>query len=138
MAWVQGSGVGREAGHLVVRVAGGSRPREVVVLDRYADQVEEAAAGCGAGLLIGGSRLGRHNVTSTVLSRMVGDRSLPPLVASRLRSTWLTTHLTLRTPLSVLLPAAGLASARPLGDLVPYMDPIAADAAVALLSGTRA
>jgi hypothetical protein len=137
MAWVQGCGVRRDDGHLVVRVGGGSRPRQVVVLDRYAESVEQAAAGCGEQLVIGGSALGRHNVTSVALNRMITDRSLPSLVASRLRSTWLTTHLNLRTPLSVLLPAAGLVTARPLGDLLPYVDPIPTDAVAALLSGAR-
>ncbi len=137
MGWVRGDDVRRESDHLVVGVSGGYRPREVVVLDRYAESIERLA-GCGEGLVIGGAMLGRHNVTSVALTRMIGDRSLPPLLASRLRSTWLTAHLNLHTPLSLLLPAAGLASARSLGDLLPYVDPIPAEAAAALLAGMPA
>lgn len=138
MAWVQRGGIRRDGGHVVVRVAGGSRPRDVVVLDRYAELIEQAIVGRSEHLAIGGSLLGRRNVTSPVLTRMISDRSLPPLIASRLRSTWLTTHLTLRTPLSILLPAAGLATARPLGDLLRYVDPISTDAAATFLSGVHA
>jgi hypothetical protein len=91
----------------------------------------------GERLVIGGRTLGRHNVTSVALTRMVGDKTLPTLLASRLRSTWLTTHLNQATPLSLLLPAAGLATARPLGDLLPYVDPIPEQRAAMLLSGLR-
>jgi hypothetical protein len=135
MAWVRGVDVRRGVSALHVRVSGGSRPREVVVLDRFADRIEDSAAGMGDGLVIGGQTLGRHNVTSVALGRMIGDRALPTLLASRLRSTWLVTHLNMRTPLPILLPAAGLKTARPLGDLLAYTEPISVDDATKLLRG---
>ena len=82
------------------------------------------AESVGDVLMIGGTLLGRRNVTSSVLGRFVPDRTMPRLVMGRLRSTWLVTHLNQATPLTVLMPAAGLSTVRPLEDLLPYADPL--------------
>lgn len=74
----------------------------------------------GENLLIGGSVLGRHNITSVTLGRLLLDRSAPPLVVSRLRSTWLTSHLVANTPLPLIMQAAGLKTVRPLEDLLEF------------------
>lgn len=137
LAWVRGIDV--TTGRCTrVRVVGGSRPRSVVALDEYAELIAKCAVSAGERLLIGGATLGRHNVTTPLLNRLVRDVSLPRLAPARLRSTWLVRHLTLGTPLSVLLPAAGLASSRTLDDLLEFADPIAADTASQLLRGQSA
>ena len=136
MAWVCAPDVTASTGGTVqVVVAGGSRPRTVTALAGYAPLLTECAETAGTGLLIGGEESARHNVTSVALTRMISDPTLPVLVASRLRSTWLLAHLNLRTPLAVLLPAAGLATARPLEDLLADVEPIDAAEAARLLHG---
>jgi hypothetical protein len=136
MAWVTGSCVRLISGDAVeVEVSGGSRPRKVVALHDYADMIAGLAADAGDGLLIGGTTLGRHNVTSAALNRAITDTSLPRLVASRLRSTWLVAHLRFGTPLHVLLPAAGLITARPLEDLLEFVDKPSDEEAALLLRG---
>jgi hypothetical protein len=136
LAWVRDSDVDlRPSGAVHVTVSGGSRPRTVVALHPYAPMITDCVRRAEQGLLVGGSRCGRHNVTSPALRRMVGDRSLPPLVASRLRASWLVEHLRLGTPLSVLLPAAGLSTARPLEDLLAYVEAPPGDEAARLLQG---
>jgi hypothetical protein len=139
MAWVRGSDVEIRPGDAVeVRVSGGSRPRSVTALDRYAGPIAARAAEAGEDLLIGGHQRGRHNVTSVALNRAVLDKTLPRLVASRLRSTWLVEHLQLRTPWPVLLPAAGLQTTRPLDDLLPHLEPVDPHQSATLLRGPAA
>lgn len=139
LAWVRGTDVTNGPGGAVtVIVSGGPRPRSVVALGDYAPLIASCAARQGERLLIGGWERGRHNVTTPVLERMVTDQRLPRVVPSRLRSTWLVRHLNLRTPLAVLLPAAGLQSSRTLDDLLRYADAVGDDAAAALLQGCGA
>ncbi len=117
LAWVRGANVQTTDCGVEVEV-GGRRPRRVVCLSRYEDRLAEPAASAGEDLLIGGSILGRHNVTSVTLGRLLQDTSVPPLVVSRLRSTWLVSHLVANTPLPVIMRAAGLKTVRPLEDLL--------------------
>ena len=132
LAWVRGIDVLRDG---TVKVIGGPKPREVVVLDEHHDRLARCARAAGDSLIIGGTKLGRVNVTAPTLDRMLLDRSVPRVVPTRLRATWLVRHLNLRTPYSVLLPAAGLESSRTLDDLLPFADPIGGDEAADLLRG---
>jgi hypothetical protein len=124
LAWVRGTDVSAGRAGVKVSVAGGPRPRQIVALNDYADLLRECAQTAGKRLLIGGARLGRHNVSTPALDRLADDRTIPRLVPARLRSTWLVHHLNLATPLPVLLPAAGLKSSRSLDDLLEYARPI--------------
>lgn len=124
LAWVRGIDVATSASGTEVTICGGSRPRTVTALSDHEALIARLARVAGEGLLIGGTTLGRHNVTSTALGRMVGDRTLPPLVVARLRSTWLVTHLDNYTPLPALMRAAGLRTVRPLEDLLDYASAI--------------
>lgn len=99
----------------------GPRPRDVTVLDAYASLLVQLAERAGSALMIGGVKPGRRAVTGLVLAHVEGGRDLPPLAASRLRSTWLVTHLRARTRLDVLMAAAGLTSMTSLQDLVHYL-----------------
>ena len=115
-------------GAVSVTVSGGTRPRAVVALQAHEGALLELSRFTGGGLLIGGSTLGRRNVTRGPLERVVGGEDLPRLETARLRSTWLLTHLRARTPLPTLMTAAGLTTVRPLEDLLHHC-PIDAEAA---------
>ncbi len=115
-------------GAVSVTVSGGTRPRAVVALQAHEGALLELSRFTGGGLLIGGSTLGRRNVTRGPLERVVGGEDLPRLETARLRSTWLLTHLRARTPLPTLMTAAGLTTVRPLEDLLHHC-PVDDDAA---------
>lgn len=136
LPWITACSVSSTRDGLAVEVAGGPRPRTVIALERYAELIRTCARACPDGPLVGGERSGQRNLTSQALAKVISDGSLPPLVTSRLRSTWLTTHLELGTPLTVLLPAAGLTTARPLEDLLPHVRAVDASRASALLRGS--
>ncbi|MGY1821616.1 hypothetical protein [Geodermatophilus sp. SYSU D00079] len=73
-----------------------------------------------SGLLLG-RKPGRSNVSTVAFENAVtADGSEIAIEVARLRTTWLTALLAVPVPLAVLLQAAGLRSARPLVDLLPY------------------
>lgn len=137
LAWVRRCDVRTQNAAVLVSVAGGLRPRTVCCLDAFADQLLALAEPSTTSLLIGGNQFGRRNVATPVLERLANDRSLPRLAPARLRSTWLVHHLNQATPLSVLMPAAGLRTARSLDDLLPYGDPVSDERSAMFLRGTR-
>ena len=120
LGWVRGVDVQTTDNGVEVAV-GGRRSRRVVCLSRYEDWLADLAPAAGQNLLIGGSVVERHNVTSVTLGRLLKDMSVPPLVVSRLRSTWLTSHLKANTPLPLIMRAAGLKTVRPLEDLLEFV-----------------
>ncbi|MGI9091704.1 MAG: hypothetical protein ACR2GG_11475 [Gemmatimonadaceae bacterium] len=137
LGWVRGSDVTREQdGVVTVHVCGGSRPRPVVCLAAHEDEISQLAQGCGERLMIGGKVLGRHNVTSVTLANLITDSTLPRLVTSRLRSTWMLTHLQLGTPLPIFMPAAGLTTVRPLEDLLHHLPDADPEVAAPWLRGS--
>ena len=137
LGWVRGIDVITDRnGTVTVHVCGGSRPRTVVCLAAHEDGVSELAQGCGDRLMIGGRVLGRHNVTSASLADLITDSTLPGLVPSRLRSTWMLAHLQLGTPLSIFMPAAGLTTVRPLEDLLHHLPDADTEVAAARLRGS--
>jgi hypothetical protein len=132
LGWVRGIDV-RETEHGVEVDVAGRRPRRVICLSRYEDPLTELATTAAEKLLIGGAQLGRRNVTSVTLGRLLQDKSVPPLVVSRLRSTWLTAHLAANTPLPVIMGAAGLRTVRPLEDLLDHVPAYSASEATRAL-----
>jgi len=121
LAWVRGQDVEQfPDGSVSVTVSGGTRPRTVVALHAHETALLELSRFTSSGLLIGGSTRGRRNVTRGPLDRVIGGEDLPRLETARMRSTWLLAHLRARTPLSALMVAAGLATVRPLEDLLQY------------------
>ncbi|MGC8481062.1 MAG: hypothetical protein ACP5PJ_05895 [Acidimicrobiales bacterium] len=91
------------------------------MIDAYAALLMEVANAAGSELLIGGVKPDRRAVTGLVLRNVEGGRDLPTLEASRLRSTWLVSHLRARTRLDHLIKAAGLVSLTSLEDLLVYL-----------------
>lgn len=113
---------------VAIRV-GGECPRVVVVRDEYADLLLYAvelhlAEGRGRRGLMLGRKVGRKNVTTPTIERLVtADGQTVEIEVPRLRSTWLVAHMNAPVPLAVLLAAAGLKSARAIVDLLPYTSP---------------
>lgn len=113
---------------LAVQVRG-DRPRVVVVRDEYAALLREAielhlGEGRGRRQPLLGRKGGRKNVTAPVFAHATtADGSEIPIEVARLRSTWLVNLMSAPVPLGVLLAAAGLRSARPLADLLPFTTP---------------
>jgi hypothetical protein len=132
---------------LAVAVAGGDRPRTVVVRRAYEPLVREAlashdAARRGRTASILGRSQSRRNITTPVMTHAVTARATETVAieVNRLRATWLVAAMCAPIPLGVLLAAAGLRSARSLCDLLSYCpapDPVVVVAALAHLDHAR-
>ncbi len=135
--------LGETAPGLAVAVAGGDRPRSVVVRRAYEPLVREAlashdAARRGRTASILGRSQSRRNITTPVMTHAVTARAgeTVAIEVNRLRATWLVAAMCAPIPLGVLLAAAGLRSARSLCDLLshcPAPDPAVVAAALAHL-----
>ncbi len=129
--------LGETAPGLAVTVAGGDRPRTVVVRRAYEPLVREAlvshdGAGRGRTAPILGRSQARRNITTPVMTHAVTARATETVAieVNRLRATWLVAAMCAPIPLGVLLAAAGLRSARSLTDLLAHC-PAPAPAVVA-------
>ena len=128
---------------LAVTVAGGDRPRTVVVRRAYEPLVREAlgshdAAPRGRTASILGRSRSRRNITTPVMEHAVTARATETVAieVNRLRATWLVAAMCAPIPLGALLAAAGLRSARSLTDLLahcPAPDPAVVAGALAHL-----
>lgn len=104
----------------------GERARVVPVRSRYEPLVRRALelhqkAGRGRRAPLVGVKVDRRNVGSTVTGRAVTATGTGvDIDLRRLRNTWLVEVMCAPVPLSVLLGAAGLRSARTLCDLLPH------------------
>ncbi|GAB2755014.1 hypothetical protein [Nocardioides pakistanensis] len=97
------------------------RRRTVWVLRQYEDLVRVGLRGLRPNQLLLGKDAERANVAASVYARAALHGDVPELAQSRLRSTWLATHLQRTTPLNVLLRAAGLTTARTLVELIEHL-----------------
>ncbi|MDP5182388.1 hypothetical protein QOZ88_07035 [Blastococcus sp. BMG 814] len=102
-------------------------PRSVTVLRDYEDLVRIGIAGFKPKTLLLGRKEDRRNLAARAIGDAVVLGDVPHIEQSRLRATWLAQLMTGSVPLSVLLTAAGLRSARTLVDLLPHL-PSTADA----------
>jgi integrase len=132
---VRGVDVMARSGGVIVAVSG-ERPRVVPVLARYHDRLLAAADFAKTGYVIGGYSPRRRNVTSALVACAAGGMDLPALDTSRLRATWLTSCAQI-IGLKGFMDAAGIVCTQRLGDLVAGLDPLAEEAAVALLGVER-
>jgi integrase len=107
---------------LVVLHLTGRRERVVPVLRRYVEHVRLLAAEAGDGLLTGHAlRPEQESRHWHVIRHLDLPTSLPPLRTARLRSTWLVSLMSMRVQIDELLEAAGIATTKPLQDLVPFV-----------------
>lgn len=111
---------------------GGTLPRTVTCLAAYEDILWQAARHAGANLLIapGKPTLAELSLTQSLVTTNAQNPPVPVMIR-RLRNTWLAHHLVAGTPLTTLLPAAGLSGLAHIQDLLPHL-PLADDPSVAL------
>ena len=117
-----------EAGEPVARV--------VPVLAKWQEDVLDLAARAGDEFLVGGYSTARNRAGALAASLVVGNGH-PRFSASRLRSTWLVTHLARGTRLPELARAAGLEGVTVLSDLLAFVPALDDDAAAEMLQGSR-
>ncbi len=100
----------------------GKRARTTWVRRTHEPLVRAGIDGLTGHQLVIGTNKDRRNVTTGVIAQaeLLGD--VPAIEIGRLRSTWLRWAMSQTMPLSVLLNAAGLTTARTLEDLIPYLD----------------
>jgi len=128
---VRGSDICCRSGGVVVAVRG-RRPRTVPVLARYHERLLASAAFAGTGLVTGGTRPARKNVTTPLVRSLSGGTGLPRLETGRLRSTWLADCAVL-LGLATFMQAAGITCSQRLGDIIAALPPGTEAEAVALL-----
>jgi hypothetical protein len=135
VSWVGAQDVTAHSWGVMVRV---SEPatRVVPVLAEWEDEVLELARSAGDEYLLGGRSTSRNRAGALGASLIVGNGN-PRMSASRLRSTWLLTHLTAGTRLPELVRAAGLQGVTVVSDLLPLVPFLEDSEALAMLRGTR-
>jgi len=112
------------------------RARVVPLLARYHAPLLAAARFAGSGLICGGARPGRRNLTNPLVTALDGGGGLPRLDTSRLRATWLADCGEL-LGLATFMRAAGISCSQRLGDLVAGLEPGGEADAVRLLGAAR-
>ena len=123
-------------GDLVLISVGPPAARVVPVLRCWEDEVLELAGSADGEFLVGGRSLAKNRAGALAASVVVANGH-PRFSASRLRSTWLVTHLAMGTRLPELARAAGLQGVTVLSDLLPFVPALDADEASAMLRGVR-
>jgi hypothetical protein len=120
----------------VLITVGEPAARVVPVLVGWERNVLELAASARGEFLVGGRSTAR-NRTGALAASLVVANGHPRFSASRLRSTWLVTHLAMGTRLPELARAAGLQGVTVLSDLLPFVTALGDDASIAMLRGAR-
>ncbi len=128
---------GTPAGPVRVRIRGGTHPRTVTVLDRYADLLREAGCRAGPDWVVRPDRTGTDAVLATVVNKMIRDPRLPAFTLSRCRATWVCGHLTAGTRLDVLVAAGGFEDPNGLKGFMEGVPETAPDRSVAQLRAPR-
>jgi hypothetical protein len=123
-------------GSAVVVTVGEPAPRRVAVLAWWESEVLELAASAGHEFLVGGHSLSRNRAGALAASLEVGHGH-PRFSASRLRSTWLVSHLRMGTRLPELAGAAGLGGVTVLSDLLANVPALGENEAAEILRGQR-
>jgi hypothetical protein len=122
------------AGAVLVRV-GEPSARVVRVLAAWEDDVVDLAETAADGeFLVGGTSIARNRAGALAASLVVAH-GRPRLSASRLRSTWLVTHLTMGTRLPELVRAAGLRGVTVLSDLLQFVPALDEVESIEILRG---
>jgi len=120
-----------------VRVRVGEPSARIVpVLVGWEHDVVGLAGSAGGEFLVGGRSTAKNRAGALAASLVVANGH-PRFSASRLRSTWLVTHLAMGTRLPELARAAGLQGVTVLSDLLPFVPGLDDDEALAMLRGVR-
>lgn len=119
-----------------VTLGHGLSERTIPVRRAWEELMREGLDGVRSGQLLFGTKVDRRNVAASVFARMqVLGTDLPPLHASRLRSTWLADLMTDAIPVQVIMHAAGLQSARSLTDIATWLQRQNPDTPASVLRG---
>jgi hypothetical protein len=113
----------------------GDKPRFTVIRSGYEDLVRIALDGVGKNTLVFGTLGTRKNIFGNLFANAELFDDTPKIETSRLRATWLADLMWSGVPVDVILNAAGLLSARPLVDLLPYLPARDAATTARLLNG---
>jgi hypothetical protein len=133
LARVTASDISRDDGVVLVSV-GEPATRRVPVLAGWENEVLDVAANAGREFLVGGFSTSKNRASALATWLVVGQGH-PRFSASRLRSTWLVTHLALGTRLPELARAAGMQGVTVLSDLLRYVPAVDDAAAARILRG---
>lgn len=96
----------------------GNRARTTWVRRDHEDLIRVGTEGIGPEALVLGRVADRRNIVGAIVEHATILEDIPHIEAARLRATWLTTLLREQVPVSVILDAAGLKSARTLTELI--------------------
>lgn len=135
VARVTAADVDRVDGIVMVSV-GEPSARRVPVLGGWDEDVLDLATNARGEFLVGGRSTSKNRAGALAAWLEVG-LGHPKFSASRLRSTWLVTHLTLGTRLPELAAAAGLQCVTVLSDLLRYVPAISEAEAARMLRGGK-
>lgn len=119
---------------MVLVLVGQPSARIVPVLADWEGEVRQLAETAGVEFLVGGSSSSKNRAGQLAAS-IVPGHGHPRLSVSRLRSTWLVTHLSIGTRLPELARAAGLQGVTVLSDLLEFVEPLANSGTVEMLRG---
>jgi hypothetical protein len=133
VARVAASDVSQVDGVVLVSV-GEPAARRVPLLAGWEDEVLDLASNSGREFLVGGFSTSKNRASALATWLVVGQGH-PRFSASRLRSTWLITHLALGTRLPELARAAGMQGVTVLSDLLRYVPALDGDEATRILRG---
>jgi hypothetical protein len=135
IARVRANDVACSASGLLVTV-GEPSARVVPVLGAHEGELAELVTSAGDEFLIGGYSVARNRAGALAASLAVGHGH-SRFSASRLRSTWLVSHLRMGTRLPELARAAGLGGVTVLSDLLEFVPAIGEAEANEMLRGPR-
>jgi len=135
VARVRREDVSTDAGVVLVRV-GEPSARVVPVRASFEDEVLDLASSAGDEFVVGGRSTSKNRAGTLAASLVVGNGH-PRFSTSRLRSTWLVTHLAMGTRLPELARAAGLRGVTVLSDLLAFVPALDDDEALAMLRGAK-
>ncbi len=130
----------RQLGELLIVGVSGDRARDVPVRAEYEAQLIGLCRRYPDGPLVGLSAASTDGSNrSDLISRRMSDyarpASVPQLLCSRLRSTWLLAQLNSHVPVSVIAEAAGLGTVGFVDDLFEFLVPVERQVAMTLLRG---
>ena len=130
---IRGQDVLERSGGVIVQVQG-RRARMVPVTRRFHEPLLRSAAFAGEGLILGGRKARRRNITDALVRALSADSSPPRLQAGRLRCSWLCACAQ-EIGLHAFMAAAGVVCSQRLGDIAASLPEPDERQLVALLEG---
>lgn len=131
LRWVRGVDIAQRAGAGTwVTVSNPKNTREVPVLARFADPLEDLALGRGQSPMLGRDAIipidpsTPGHITSTISRAFTNSDNKTRVQVEGLRKAWIAEHVAANAPLLPLMQAAGIKSLRSIDDLVSEHAPL--------------